>query len=552
MFKIVQRNLPLLLFLSFPLFLTGQATSVDAQTERIDLHNLAKAYVDATQKVTVEQLLSPHTFDFQRFTHLNIGITYKNVWLNFSLQNTSDKELNLLLAFSSAVNDSIFLYKIKEGSVVEETALGEALPFAAQAIQYKTPVFPIHLKANEQVHYFLKSSGMGQPMNLTAHLLNTEGYHRWDTQKMFFLGLVYGILILISLFNVSFFLVTNQRIYLIFLAQLLSSILCLLYFDGFVHQYLFPNSGYWSNETIAIALCSVFVFFNFFFSNFFDVKRLAPLAHRIFSYVTYSTLGILLLSFIHPWGFNFFIAYIVITTSVVGVLLLVSVFIMRRLGVQFYFFFMLATVSLIIFGSMFQLFTAGFLPDVFVTHYAMHLAMVFLAVFLAFGVNDKFRLIQKALTQRQLEAQELKAQNERIAAENHWHKTELETYIQLLRDKTEAFDKLKTDVDSHKSNESQQDWLDQITQANILTDEQWRNFKFKFENVHTDFFNRLQSEIPTVTESEKRLIALTKLEMSNNEIAAMLGISPESVTKTRYRLRKKVGEEDLDLLVERL
>ena len=542
----------LYLFCFFPLFLTGQATPVDAYVESISLQKIAKIYTDAAQTVQVEQLLTANQPDFQRITQLNIGITYKNVWLDFSLRNTSDTAINLLLAFSSIVNDSLFFYKINDGHVLKTTVLGEALPYSAHVIPYQTPIFSIQLRAHEEARYLIKASGMGQPMNLTALLLNTEGYHRWDRHKMFFLGLAYGVLILISLFNVSFFLVTNQRIYLIFFAQLLSSILCLLYFDGFVHQYLFPNSGYWSNETIAIALCSVFVFFNFFFSNFFDVKRLAPLAHRIFSYVTYSTLGILLLSFIHPWGFNFFITYIIIITSVVAVLLLFSVFIMRRLGIQFYFFFMLATVSLIIFGSMFQLFTAGFLPDVFITHYAMHLAMVFLSVFLAFGVNDKFRLIQKALTQRQLEAQELKAQNERIAAENHWHKTELETYIQLLRDKTEAFDKLKTDIDSHKSNESQQDWLDQITQANILTDEQWRNFKLKFENVHTDFFNRLQSEIPTVTESEKRLIALTKLEMSNNEIAAMLGISPESVTKTRYRLRKKVGEEDLDLLVERL
>jgi DNA-binding CsgD family transcriptional regulator len=53
-----------------------------------------------------------------------------------------------------------------------------------------------------------------------------------------------------------------------------------------------------------------------------------------------------------------------------------------------------------------------------------------------------------------------------------------------------------------------------------------------------------------VTEAEKRLLALTKLEMSNSEIAAMLGISPESVIKTRYRLRKKVGDEDLKRLVE--
>ena len=236
---------------------------------------------------------------------------------------------------------------------------------------------------------------MGQPMNLTAALLNTERYHQWDTHKIFFLGLVYGALVLLFLFNVSFYLTTKQPIYLIFVGQLLASVLCLLYFDGFINQYLFPNSGYWSNETIAIGLCAVFVFFNFFFSNFFDLKGLAPLAHRVFRYITYSTMGVLVVSFIHPWGFNFFIAFIVGITSVVAVLLLVSVFIMRRLGVRSYFFVMLATVSLIVFGSAFQLFTAGLLSDTFFTHYAMHLGLLFQSVFLAFGVNDKFRIMQE-------------------------------------------------------------------------------------------------------------------------------------------------------------
>ena len=395
MFKIIKRSISLLLFLSFPLFSTGQVTKVDARTERIDLHNIAKVYVDVTHEVGVQPLLLPNAFDFQLVTHLNIGITYKNVWLDFSLQNTSDKELNLLLAFGSVVNDSLFLFKITEGRLVEETILGEAIPFSARAIQYPTPVFPIHLKANEQVSYFLKASGMGQPMNLTAALLNTEGYHRWDTNKIFFLGLVYGALTLLFLFNVSFYLITKQPIYLIFVGQLLASVLCLLYFDGLINQFVFPNSGYWSNETIAIGLCAVFVFFNFFFSNFFDLKGLAPLAHRVFKYITYSTMGVLVVSFIHPWGFNFFIAFIVGITSVVAVLLLISIFIMRQSGIRSYFFIMLATMSLIVFGSAFQLFTAGLLADTFFTHYAMHLGLLFQSVFLAFGVNDKFRIMQE-------------------------------------------------------------------------------------------------------------------------------------------------------------
>jgi DNA-binding CsgD family transcriptional regulator len=158
-------------------------------------------------------------------------------------------------------------------------------------------------------------------------------------------------------------------------------------------------------------------------------------------------------------------------------------------------------------------------------------------------------LIRDELKQKELEAKELAAQNERMEAELAFHRTELDDFTQSLREKTDVVEKLRDELARHTEGVNQQAWFDQLTQATILTEGQWRSFRQKFENVHTDFFNRLQLQIPTVTEAEKRLLALTKLEMSNGEIAAMLGISPESVTKTRYRLRKKVGDEDLERLV---
>jgi hypothetical protein len=35
-------------------------------------------------------------------------------------------------------------------------------------------------------------------------------------------------------------------------------------------------------------------------------------------------------------------------------------------------------------------------------------------------------------------------------------------------------------------------WFEQLSQARILTESQWRSFRQKFENVHADFFNRMQ------------------------------------------------------------
>ena len=85
-----------------------------------------------------------------------------------------------------------------------------------------------------------------------------------------------------------------------------------------------------------------------------------------------------------------------------------------------------------------------------------------------------------------------------------------------------------------------------------MTEEHWRDFRQKFERVYPNFFSDLQAKVPDATESEKRLVALTKLDLTGNEIAAMLGVSPDSIIKTRYRFNKKLEDGNLKGLLERI
>ena len=401
----LRKILSIFLFVS-PFFSSGQITYVNEKTDKIALQKIATVYEDAEHQVNIHQLLVGNNLNFQQKSYLNIGITYRDYWLKFSLKNTSDKDLSLFLAFGAVVNDSLFLYKVVNGKIVEATILGEVLSLQKAAINYPTPIFKISLIPHEQAQYFIKSVGSGQPMSLTAELLTVDGFHQWDAQKLFFLGLVYGIMSLILILNFSFYFITNENIYLIFSTQVLFSLLSILYFDGFIYQYIFPNNGYWANESIAITFCLTFVFSNTFITNFFNLKILAPLANRIFNYMNIALFGVITFSFVHPWGFNFFIIFLAIITTLVASLLFVSILRMRRLGVSSYFFILLATVSLIIFGTTFQLFMTGFLPEVFFTHYSMHFAVVLQSVFLALAVNDKFRIIREENTLYQVKLNE--------------------------------------------------------------------------------------------------------------------------------------------------
>lgn len=78
-----------------------------------------------------------------------------------------------------------------------------------------------------------------------------------------------------------------------------------------------------------------------------------------------------------------------------------------------------------------------------------------------------------------------------------------------------------------------------LQQSVLLTEKDWIDFKEIFEQVFPHFFKNLDRKYPDLTAGEVRLAALEKLNLTDKIKGNMLGISADSVKKTRYRLRKK-------------
>lgn len=66
-------------------------------------------------------------------------------------------------------------------------------------------------------------------------------------------------------------------------------------------------------------------------------------------------------------------------------------------------------------------------------------------------------------------------------------------------------------------------------------------FYGEVEKIHKDFKIKLQTSFPELSEQDRKLATLIRLNLSNKEIATLLSISPKSVEVSRYRLKKKLG-----------
>ena len=125
-------------------------------------------------------------------------------------------------------------------------------------------------------------------------------------------------------------------------------------------------------------------------------------------------------------------------------------------------------------------------------------------------------------------------------------KEQLTYYIENVRTKNELIENFQLEIDqlhstSYVKEKEREEMSDKLKKYSILTEDHWNEFRHLFEKVHKGFFETLKQRFPQLAQSEIRLLALLKLNLSKKEMAEMLGISPDSIKKTRQRIQAKIN-----------
>lgn len=157
---------------------------------------------------------------------------------------------------------------------------------------------------------------------------------------------------------------------------------------------------------------------------------------------------------------------------------------------------------------------------------------------------------QLAELRTHLKTQEL----EHSQVELRQKKDELQEAAALLNLKNQLIETLELRLLQHAPSDdaassSAQTPAEQFSAMRILTKDDWKVFLEKFSEQFPDFMTRLQSRFPKLTAAEIRLLLLIKIGFESRQISEMLGISANSVWRSRQRLVKSLGldtAKDLD------
>lgn len=121
--------------------------------------------------------------------------------------------------------------------------------------------------------------------------------------------------------------------------------------------------------------------------------------------------------------------------------------------------------------------------------------------------------------------------------------------------KKDVLNVVNTKLDGSKVSHTGIDELKNLVKQSIQTDKHWENFILHFNASNFDFFEKLRSVHPKITINEEKHCAFIKMKLSNKEVAALLGVEPDTVKKARQRLKKRINlkkEESLKVFLNEL
>jgi DNA-binding CsgD family transcriptional regulator/cell division protein FtsB len=154
---------------------------------------------------------------------------------------------------------------------------------------------------------------------------------------------------------------------------------------------------------------------------------------------------------------------------------------------------------------------------------------------------------EKRESEKQRAEQEIiKLQNEKLHSEISHKNMQLADSTMSIIKKNEVLIEIKEELEKQKEELGSRypaRYLQRLTtliDKNISNDNDWEIFEVLFDQAHENFFKRLKKSFPDLTQSDLKLCAYLKLNLSSKEIAPLLNISIRGVEIRRYRLRKRL------------
>ena len=320
----------------------------------------------------------------------NFGFTNSTYWIRFTVINNSSRVGWLLIEKYGL--DYTELYSPKDNGTFNSKKLGWLVPFSERNIRYRYPAFNLYIESNKEKTYYIKLNNESL-MQCSLEIFSDSQFFEKVADEHIILGLYYGFIFSMLLFNLLVFLTFRDISYLYFLLFLICYGLFQTTINCLAFQYLWPNSilinkySYLYLEYLSF-LCGIQ-----FARSFLNTKVLIPVLDKVFKYIVYLTILLILLIPAIPIPYLYKINAILSLTSPI-IVVATSAACLKK-GSQSARFYLLAWSLFLVGIILFSLRSIGIIPSNFISQYGIQIGSIFLIMLLSLALTDRINIYRR-------------------------------------------------------------------------------------------------------------------------------------------------------------
>lgn len=391
------------------------------------LNDHVEYIIDPSGERTAEQLLRENHWLSHNKETLSFGYTSDTYWFRFQVNNETADNKSHLFELSYPVLDDIqiFVYD-KNKKLIRKIHLGDKMPFYEREVQHRNFLVPLEIGANDNQLWMVRvktSSAMQVPMAIWKE----RAFFITDQTKIMGMGLYYGIMLIMILYNLVVFFSVRENGYLFYVFYVASMAGFLASLQGLNFQYVWPMATSWNDSSIVVMLSGVVMFGSLFARNFLALYKGHRTLYNLFGLAVFLAVSINILV-------NF-VPYYLLIKALIGLACLV-IFLVTFTGILRWSqgfsparFFTIAWSSMLLGGAILALNKFNIIPRNYFTENAVQLGSAIEVILLSFALADRLNQEKRERYEAQVQALGLErtasnAQVEALAQERNARKAQ--------------------------------------------------------------------------------------------------------------------------------
>jgi diguanylate cyclase (GGDEF)-like protein/PAS domain S-box-containing protein len=352
----------------------------------------------------------------------NFGFTTSAFWIKFAVKNTTSQAQTLFLQIANHYLDFVDIFvKSDRRSAVEHYRGGARVPFDDRTAGERQPLLQLVFGPGETETILLRVKS-ATPLRVPMVLSTEESYRHDELKRYMLLGLFYGVLGFLIIYNIFGWSILKQRAYFYYILLLVGLAAWQLSYDDLVpHVTIFHQPErllHLFNSGIGLT----FFFNTLFVCSFMDARTKYPILYRVLD--VFLALA-MIVAVVFTANFYMGNHLLMIYGPSLAWALAITTGLMLYKGESQARYLFLAHVQFPVLGTIQVLMLIGFLPFAFVWAQALKFAYLWQAMFLSLALADRYSIMQRNF-QHVLEDKVTERSAELVEANENLHREILE------------------------------------------------------------------------------------------------------------------------------